>query len=232
MVTRRRLSRDVRRHRLAGRDELASELETAIANVLRAHEPTLPVYGVRIASAAAATVASQLAVQTQTNQRALLLVEDEIAAHATDFVQNMVFAATKTVSKKLGRFHAALPTPAEHLRLPEDWAGPVAGPTAIERHFGIPRSTLFRWQKRNEAIAINSRSSSKPVFPLRQFLDGRPVDGLAEVISVLGNQKEAWKWLVTPYAGFHGEQPINCLLDGSISEVIKAAENGRPASRG
>ncbi|RWD60304.1 MAG: hypothetical protein EOS60_34135, partial [Mesorhizobium sp.] len=34
----------------------------------------------------------------------------------------------------------------------EDWAGEVAGSTYLEEHFRIPRSTLHRWQRRNEVI--------------------------------------------------------------------------------
>lgn len=225
VTTRRRHSKEIRRSRLSGRDELASALESAIASTLSNQDPTLPIYGVRIAAMAAAMVASQLAVQTQTTQRALLSVEDDIAEYAADFVDGMVRAATKSVVKKLKGFRASAPEKTEGMQLPDDWAGPVAGPTVIEKHYGIPRSTLYRWQKRNEVIAINSRTSSKPVFPLRQFVDGRPMDGIAEAISILGEQRRAWKWLISPNERLDGRVPLDLLSEDRISAVLNAARS-------
>ena len=77
------------------------------------------------------------------------------------------------------------------LQLPDDWAGPVAGPTLLERRYGLARSTLFRWMKRGEVISIRT-SGNRPVFPLKQFVDGRPADGIPEVISIFGDSKRAW----------------------------------------
>ena len=38
--------------------------------------------------------------------------------------------------------------------LVEEWAGPVAGSTYLEETLRIPRSTLHRWQRRGEVIAL------------------------------------------------------------------------------
>ncbi|MGX5806169.1 antitoxin Xre/MbcA/ParS-like domain-containing protein, partial [Bradyrhizobium sp. Arg314] len=35
-----------------------------------------------------------------------------------------------------------------------EWAGPVAGSTHLERRFGIPRSTLYWWQRHNDVVAF------------------------------------------------------------------------------
>jgi hypothetical protein len=134
----------------------------------------------------------------------------------------MVFAATKTVSKKLKRFYAEAPSEGQMLQLADDWAGPVAGPTTIERHYGIPRSTLYRWQKRNEVVAISSRTSNRPVFPLRQFSDGRPMEGIAQVVKAFGDSGRAWRWLITEN-DICGAIPIDLLAGGQIDAVLTAA---------
>jgi hypothetical protein len=36
----------------------------------------------------------------------------------------------------------------------EDWAGPLAGPTELERAFGIARSTLHTWQKQGAVVGL------------------------------------------------------------------------------
>jgi hypothetical protein len=95
----------------------------------------------------------------------------------------------------------------------------------IERHYGIPRSTLYRWQKLNEVVAISSRTSRKPVFPLKQFVDGRPVNGVADVVSIFGDQRRAWQWLVTKNTRTNGA-PIDALLRGEVESVVKAAQSG------
>ena len=58
----------------------------------------------------------------------------------------------------------------------EDWAGRVAGSTYLEENLRIARSTLHRWQRRNEVVALR-KGGRKHVFPLAQFVDGRPVAG-------------------------------------------------------
>jgi hypothetical protein len=118
------------------------------------------------------------------------------------------------------------------LSTPSDWAGPVAGPTVIERHFGIPRSTLFRWQKRDEAIALKT-GSSRFVFPLKQFVDARPADGIAAIITVFGEHRLAWQWLVAPNEKFGATSPMDALLSGKVADVLAAAhraleQNGAP----
>ena len=225
MTTRRRFSRNIRKARLAKREDLETTLAALLGRALEEHDPLLPPSAVRIAAFLGAAVVSQMAVQTQFVHRTLRQVEDLMPEYAADFVSDIVAAATQTVGKQLKRFKAApaASSPATALPLPEDWAGPVAGPTVIERHYGIPRSTLYRWQKRDEAVAINSRTSSKPVFPLRQFLDGRPVEGLAEIIAIFGEQRAAWAWLMTRHSAFAGKLPIDRLLEGRAAEVSQLA---------
>ncbi|TGV47385.1 hypothetical protein EN784_54280, partial [bacterium M00.F.Ca.ET.141.01.1.1] len=86
--------------------------------------------------------------------------------------------------------------PREGARIAE-WAGPVAGSTHLERRFGIPRSTLHWWQRHNDVVAFR-RGSRKHVFPLAQFIDGRPMPGIREVLSSISDPRLAWLWLISP----------------------------------
>ncbi|WP_292444651.1 hypothetical protein [Mesorhizobium sp.] len=79
----------------------------------------------------------------------------------------------------------------------DDWAGQVVGPTYLEEHLGIPRSTLHWWQRRNEVVA-QRKGSRKHVFPLAQFVDGRPALGIRQVRSLLPNTRLTWRWLIQP----------------------------------
>lgn len=48
----------------------------------------------------------------------------------------------------------------------EDWAGHVAGSTYLEENLRIARSTLHRWQRRGDVIALR-KGGRKHVFPWR-----------------------------------------------------------------
>nr|WP_245276270.1 hypothetical protein [Mesorhizobium sp. LNHC220B00] len=103
-----------------------------------------------------------------------------------------------------------------------EWAGPVAGPTHLERRFGIPRSTLHWWQRHNDVVAFR-RGSRKHVFPLAQFVDGRPIPGLRQVLSSISNPKLAWLWLISPSPLLKGRIPIELLGEDLSTEVASAA---------
>ena len=104
----------------------------------------------------------------------------------------------------------------------EDWAGPVAGPSDIEKAFGTRRSTLHDWQKRGAVIGL-LKGERKHVFPLAQFVDGRPVEGMSEVTSIIRNSRAAWQWLIQPKPSIGGA-PLDLLKAGQVSEVVAAAE--------
>src|SRR3546814_13188895 len=65
----------------------------------------------------------------------------------------------------------------------EEWAGPVAGSSALHNR-GIARSTLHDWQKRGQVVALLA-GARKHAFPLEQFVDGRPMEGIADRKSVV-----------------------------------------------
>jgi hypothetical protein len=227
MTSNRRFSRKGHEIKLARRPELETAIAEAVENIIKEHDPTAHMPAVRSAAKLAGIIGSHLATQKQIVQRALKIVEGDIDAVATRFVADLVASATDGVQAAVEKFHAARPPSSDtgELDIGVDWAGEVAGPTLIERHFGIPRSTLHRWQKRNEVIAIQSRTSRKPVFPLRQFQNGRPVDGIPELIEIFGDAAKAWRWAVSSVVEPAGVAPINRLLDGHIDEVLRGARS-------
>ncbi|TIR17079.1 MAG: hypothetical protein E5X33_26870 [Mesorhizobium sp.] len=112
--------------------------------------------------------------------------------------------------------------PRECARIAE-WAGPVAGSTHLERRFGIPRSTLHWWQRHNDVVALR-KGSRKHVFPLAQFIDGRPLPGIRQVLSTISDPRVAWLWLISPSPLLKGRVPIELLREGMGIDVASAAQ--------
>ena len=110
----------------------------------------------------------------------------------------------------------------------EDWAGEVAGSTYLEEKFRIPRSTLHRWQRSSEVIALR-KGGRKHVFPLAQFVDGRPAAGISEVLSAIANPRLAWFWLNRAAPELGGRVPIEMLKHDMVQEVVLAARDFSPA---
>lgn len=108
--------------------------------------------------------------------------------------------------------------------LVEEWAGRVAGQTFLEKNFCIPRSTLHWWQRRNDVIALR-KGERKHVFPLAQFVDGRPAAGIRDVLSHIANPRLAWFWLTRPSPLLAGRVPIEMLKQDLVSEVVSAARS-------
>ena len=104
----------------------------------------------------------------------------------------------------------------------EDWAGPVAGPSDIEKGFGTRRSTLHDWHKRGAVIGL-LKGERKHVFPLAQFVDGRPVEGMTEVTRIISNPRVAWQWLIQSKPSIGGS-PLDRLKAGDVDGVVAAAE--------
>lgn len=104
----------------------------------------------------------------------------------------------------------------------EDWAGPVAGPGEIEKAFGTKRSTLHDWQRRGAVIGL-LRGERKHVFPLAQFVDGRPVEGMTRITQIIHNPRVAWQWLLQPKPSLGGS-PLDRLKSGALGDVVEAAE--------
>lgn len=105
----------------------------------------------------------------------------------------------------------------------EDWAGHVAGQTFLEKHFAIPRSTLHWWQRNNHVVALR-KGGRRHVFPLAQFIDGRPAAGIREVLSHVSDPRLAWGWLICPLPGLGNRAPIDLLKQNRVAEVVLAAQ--------
>jgi hypothetical protein len=106
----------------------------------------------------------------------------------------------------------------------EDWAGPVAGPSELERDYGIARSTLHAWQNQGAVIGL-LKGVRKHVFPTAQFVDGRPVEGLTRVVAAAPAARAAWLWLITPHGALRGDTPLDHLRSGRLAEIGELAES-------
>jgi hypothetical protein len=104
----------------------------------------------------------------------------------------------------------------------EDWAGPLAGPTELERDFGVARSTLHTWQKQGAVIGLLV-GVRKHAFPTEQFVDGRPLTGLGAIVEAIGDQRTAWLWLREPNPELAGVTPLERLKAGATDKVVEVA---------
>lgn len=104
----------------------------------------------------------------------------------------------------------------------EDWAGPVAGATDISREYGIARSTLNHWHHAGDVIAL-LKGTKKHVYPVEQFIDGRPAKGIGTINVLVGNSRIAWLWLSQENAALSGRKPIDVLKQDRVDEVIEVA---------
>jgi uncharacterized protein (DUF2384 family) len=104
----------------------------------------------------------------------------------------------------------------------EEWAGPVAGGSELNRDYGIPRSTLHRWQHSDEVIGL-LKGTRKHVFPIEQFVDGRPAQGIPAVVSLAGGHRVAWHWLRQPNPVLSNRKPIDLLKQDRIDQVVDSA---------
>jgi hypothetical protein len=108
--------------------------------------------------------------------------------------------------------------------LVEEWAGRLAGPTELERDLGIARSTLHAWQKQGAVIGVQV-GVRKHAFPIEQFIDGRPIQGIEPVVKAIGEIRTAWRWLREPNPEFAGDTPLARLRDGVLEPVLSAARS-------
>ena len=70
------------------------------------------------------------------------------------------------------------------------------------------------------ALLVGAR---KHAFPLEQFVDGRPIEGIADVLKVVGNPRRAWLWLVQESPLLGNKRPIDLLKQDRKDEVMDAA---------
>jgi len=104
----------------------------------------------------------------------------------------------------------------------EDWAGPVGGASDIEAQIGVKRTTLNTWYKQSAVVGL-LRGQRKLAYPLEQFIDGRPVQGIADVLAVAPDARSAWLWMRQPHSALDGETPIAALRAAQQDKVRATA---------
>ena len=100
----------------------------------------------------------------------------------------------------------------------EEWAGPVGGAGDIEAQLGVKRTTLNTWVKQGAVIGL-LRGQRKLAYPLEQFIDGRPLQGIADVLAAAPDARSAWLWLRQPHAALDGQTPLRALHASKQDEV-------------
>lgn len=105
----------------------------------------------------------------------------------------------------------------------EEWAGPVGGASEIQAQFGIGRSTLNTWYKQGAVVGL-LRGQRKLAYPLEQFIDGRPLQGLSDVLAIAPDARSGWLWMRQPHGALDGQTPLAMLRAGKRDQVITIAE--------
>lgn len=209
---------------------LAAPAVRDVVAIFRERNPELPRAVAETAGRAAAALAGAAARLTVEQQHLLLNHRDRLPTIIGMLVDTLDALPAPEEDEAGAGLAVPLPEEEGRRRLSayatpttiEDWAGPVEGPSAIERDLGIARSTLHEWQARNAAIGL-LKGTRKHVFPLAQFVDGRPVEGLAAVVAATGAPRTAWLWLVEPHPALEGDAPLDRLKAGGAAEVADLA---------
>ncbi|ADV09354.1 MULTISPECIES: antitoxin Xre/MbcA/ParS-like domain-containing protein [Mesorhizobium] len=210
---------------------VAEDVERALAHYDEAiNKPTMVSVG-KIAG----SIASAVTLLSPKHQRAIDAIHADLPGLASKFVRALAAEAARRSEAGIAGVTNPPTTPLADVEPPslpksddlesmliEDWAGRVAGSTYLEEHLRIARSTLHRWQRRGEVIALR-KGGRKHVFPLAQFVDGRPVAGIRDVLSLITNPRLAWLWLTRPSAQLDGRVPIDLLRQDQVDEVVEAA---------
>jgi hypothetical protein len=212
---------------------IAVEVERALAR--RDQSRKTSISAGKIAGGVAAAVARLPPVHL----RAIEGMQDDLPRLASEFVQSLAAKAMLRSEMNVGGQTLdppAVPTTVDprqafqnlpdqkvvlETMLIEDWAGHVVGQTYLEEQLHIPRSTLHLWRRHNEVVALRT-GSRKHVFPLAQFVDGRPVPGIRDVLSCIANPRRAWFWLNNPSSCLDGRTPIALLRQDLVVEVVTA----------
>ncbi|ESZ25927.1 antitoxin Xre/MbcA/ParS toxin-binding domain-containing protein [Mesorhizobium sp. L2C084A000] len=210
---------------------VAEDVERALAHYDEAiNKPTMVSVG-KIAG----SIASAVTLLSPKHQRAIDAIHADLPGLASKFVRAVAAEAARRSEAGIAGVINPPTTPLADVEPPslpksddlesmliEDWAGRVAGSTYLEENLRIARSTLHRWQRRGEVIALR-KGGRKHVFPLAQFVDGRPVAGIRDVLSLITNPRLAWLWLTRPSAQLDGRIPVDLLRQDQVDEVIEAA---------
>ena len=218
-----------------GQDDFAEMVAEDVERALAHYDEAINQATVVSVGKIAGSIASAVTLLSPKHQRAIDAIHADLPGLASKFVRALaaeaarrseaVTAGATNPSTALLTDEPLPPSPQSddlESMLIEDWAGRVAGSTYLEENLRIARSTLHRWQRRGDVVALR-KGGRKHVFPLAQFVDGRPVAGISDVQSLIGNPRLAWLWLTRPTAQLDGRIPIDLLRQDQIEEVVEAA---------
>ncbi|TPN36533.1 DUF2384 domain-containing protein [Mesorhizobium sp. B2-3-3] len=216
-----------------GQDDFAEMVAEDVERALAHYDEAINRSTVVSVGKIAGSIASAVTLLSPKLQRAIDSIHADLPGLAQKFVRALAAeAARRSEAGTAGTTNLpsalladeAPPPQSDDLEsmLIEDWAGRVAGSTYLEENLRIARSTLHRWQRRGDVIALR-KGGRKHVFPLAQFVDGRPVAGISDVLSLIGNPRLAWLWLTRPAAQLDGRIPIDLLRQDHVEEVVEAA---------
>jgi hypothetical protein len=217
-------------------DDLSTLIAKEVQRVLAQYDEVIKTHGSDSSCMRAGNVADG-DILTPTHQQA---IHHDLSGLASEFVHRLaaeaalrfnpgICEASSLTDLTEGAHRSTAPKTEVPLRDFEstriqDWAGRAAGPTYLEEHFGIPRSTLHWWQRHNDVVALR-KGARKHVFPLAQFVDGRPAPGIRQVLASISNPRLAWFWLIRPSPHLDGRVPIEMLRQDLAEEVVLAARD-------
>lgn len=204
------------------KDELSQFIASTVEDAIVQRDPTVKRHQVLTAGQMAGRIAAEFLFLSVKRQKSLASLRTNLDPLVAEFVAGLsgdeIAPSDSRDIENDGPNRGGDPS----LKAVEDWAGPVAGPTFLERHYDISRSTLHRWQRRGEVIAFRA-GGRKHVFPLFQFIDGRPAAGLPEIIALMPHPRIAWIWLRQANPETGNVAPVELLKLDRVEDVLAAA---------
>ena len=100
----------------------------------------------------------------------------------------------------------------------------LIGVTEAASRLGVSRTTVYDWAARNTLIAWRSTKRRLNIPAVQIVGPGRVIDGLAEVVDVVGEPELAWAFLSQEWPfDDRVARPIERLRSGGLDEVLSAA---------
>ncbi|MGD9713165.1 MAG: hypothetical protein AB7V46_13990 [Thermomicrobiales bacterium] len=218
-----------------GESSLRGLGEREFQATLRAHNPKAQPTEIRAMAKIMSVVFDVVTGLPRSERRELARDQDEFraafekVAHSLGSIETEAGAPVETIQGSgLGKVvsldegRGLLDRYASHVPM-EDWAGPVAGAGEIEKRLGIARSTLGSWVQQKAVIGL-LRGQRKLAYPIEQFVDARPVSGIADMLRLAPDARSAWLWLRQPHGALGGRLPLDLLRNGEKDHVVRIAE--------
>ncbi|WP_106726298.1 hypothetical protein [Pseudaminobacter soli (ex Li et al. 2025)] len=223
---------NVKQPRSFSREALAEFVAAEVEQILVRYDKEMNKPVVITGGLVAGAVVAAFAGLSHMQQEALSKNGHRVSRELTTLIAGLAteFFRSGQVSDRTAEEESQNQTPAPVSIKVDDWAGQAAGPTQLELEYGIYRKTLYRLHKRNAVIGLKT-GGRKHVYPLAQFIDGRPVDGLVEINTILAPPRVAWFWLTHPCDALGGVEPLELLKLDRIDEVVVAAREYAEATK-